>query len=107
MMNIADQLRKGTTRLAVLHALERGPSYGYGLRLSAWNKTAGVFDFNEGALYTLLHALEHDRLVSSAVRKIGGRERRYYRLTQRGRETLTHCRRQWKALNKALDAILD
>src|SRR5882762_4928619 len=105
-MNIADQLRKGTTRLAVLHALERGPLYAYGLRRTTWEKTAGVFDFNEGALYTLLHALERDRLVRSSVRKAGGRERRYYRLTTRGRQTLFHCRREWKALNKALDAIL-
>ena len=106
-MNIADQLRKGTTRLAVLHALERGPVYGYGLRRTTRDKTAGIFDFNEGVLYTLLHSLEEDRLVSSALRKVGGRKRRYYRLTARGRETLTHCRREWKALNKALDAILE
>jgi DNA-binding PadR family transcriptional regulator len=31
-MALADQLKKGTTMLAVLHALERGPVYGYGLR---------------------------------------------------------------------------
>jgi len=106
-MQIADQLRKGTTRLAVLHALERGPVYAYGLRRLTWEKTAGVFDFNEGALYTLLHALERDRLVSSSVRKVGGRSRRYYRLTAHGRDTLNRCRREWKTLNKALDAILD
>jgi PadR family transcriptional regulator, regulatory protein PadR len=106
-MQVADQLRKGTTRLAVLHALERGPLYAYGLRRLTWDKTAGVFNFNEGALYTLLHSLERDRLVSSSVRKVGGRHRRYYRLTARGRDTLARCRHDWKALNKVLDAILD
>ena len=106
-MQIADQLRKGTTRLAVLHALESGPVYAYGLRRATRDKTAGIFDFNEGVLYPLLHSLEQDRLVSSSLRKVGGRKRRYYRLTARGRETLVRCRREWRALNKALDTILD
>jgi len=105
-MNPLAQLRKGTTALAVLAALERGPIYGYGLRREVYAKTKGVFDFNEGALYPVLHSLTRRRLIHCTPQQVGGRCRKYYELTPQGRRLLAACRAEWDALLKALDAIL-
>jgi DNA-binding PadR family transcriptional regulator len=106
-MALADQLKKGTTMLAVLHALERGPVYAYGLRRETFEKTRGIFGFNESALYPLLHSLERQGLVAASTQRVRGRHRRYYRLTSKGRQTLIACRHEWKSLLKSLEAILN
>ncbi len=77
-MNPLAQLRKGTTALAVLSALERGEVYGYGIRRETHRRTNGLFAINEGALYPLLHALERKKLVRARLEKVTGRWRRYY-----------------------------
>jgi PadR family transcriptional regulator PadR len=100
------QLKKGTTVLAVLSALEHGEIYGYGIRREAFLRTKGVFTFNEGSLYPLLHALEENGLVRSRQEKVRGRQRKYYHITERGRRELTAARREWAHLLKALDTLL-
>jgi PadR family transcriptional regulator PadR len=100
------QLKKGLTTLIVLDALKDGELYGYGLRREAFERTKGVFGFSEGALYPLLHSLEGKRLVKTQQRKVAGRWRTYYRITPKGRHTLTHFHREWQSLLTSLEAIL-
>lgn len=106
-MTLAGQLKKGTTTLAVLHALERGPIYGYGFRRESAKKTHGQFRPNEGALYPLLHSLQRQGLVASSAQRFGGRTRRYYRITPKGRKSLACCRNEWRSLLRALEVILN
>ena len=105
-MNPLAQLRKGTTALAVLSALERGEVYGYGIRRETHRRTHGLFAINEGALYPLLHTLERKKLVRARLDKVTGRWRRYYNLTEKGRRELERSRREWTHLLKSLKALL-
>jgi DNA-binding PadR family transcriptional regulator len=105
-MNPLAQLRKGTTALAVLAALERGEVYGYGIRRETHRRTNGLFAINEGALYPLLHTMEKKRLVRARGGKVKGRWRRYYHLTEKGRGELERSRREWTHLLKSLKALL-
>jgi PadR family transcriptional regulator PadR len=105
-INTLAQLRKGTTALAVLAALDRGEVYGYGIRREAHHKTKGLFAINEGALYPLLHSLERRKLVCARHRKVKGRWRKYYRITERGRRELDASRRDWERLLRVLKALL-
>jgi PadR family transcriptional regulator len=105
-MNFPGQLRKGTTRLAVLAALDRGEAYGYGIRREVFHRTKGVFAINEGALYPLLHALERRGLVQARNEEVKGRSRRYYKITAKGRRELDLARHEWTHLQKSLDALL-
>ena len=105
-MNLLAQLRKGTTALAVLSALQRGEVYGYGIRRETHHKTKGLFAINEGALYPLLHALERRGLVRARREKVKGRWRRYYGITDKGRRELEVARREWSHLLKSLKLLL-
>jgi DNA-binding PadR family transcriptional regulator len=100
------QLRKGLTTLIVLDALEEGAWYAYGLRRAVHERTRGLFQFSEGALYPLLHTLRARGLVSVRPRKVHGRVRLYYALTAKGQQSLDEFRREWSVLQNAMTQVL-
>lgn len=105
-MTLLGQLKKGTTRLAVLVALERGEAYGYGIRREVFHRTKGLLAIDEGVLYPLLHALERKGMVRARTEQVKGRERRYYSVTAKGRRELDLARHEWSRLEKSLAALL-
>ncbi len=46
------------------------------------------YSIGPGTLYPLLHGLERSGLLRSALKKVGGRQRRVYRITAEGRKAL-------------------
>ena len=106
MIDPMSQMRKGTTAWIVLAAMrEHGEAYGYGLRRAVFDVSQGLLPIKEGSLYPLLHVMERGRLIQSRQRKVNGRWRHYYHITDRGRRTLTDCARQWKLLHSVLDKL--
>ena len=72
--------------LLVLHFISDGPSYGNQLmdRISA--VTAGVLSVNPNTMYPLLRQLEERELIEGSWEHPERRSRRYYSLTDAGRE---------------------
>ena len=105
-MSFLPKFRKGVTTLAVLSALDRGETYGYEIRRDEYKKTRGLFTVNEGALYPLLRLLTQRRLVRVRQEKVGGRWRKYYRLTALGRKELSVLRHDCQNSRKVLEALL-
>ena len=72
--------------LLVLHFISDGPSYGNQLmeRISA--VTAGVLSVNPNTMYPLLRQLEERALIEGSWEHPERRSRRYYSLTDAGRE---------------------
>jgi PadR family transcriptional regulator PadR len=72
--------------LLVLHFISDGPSYGNQLmeRISA--VTAGVLSVNPNTMYPLLRQLEERQLIEGSWEHPERRSRRYYSLTDAGRE---------------------
>jgi len=97
---------KGTLPTLILDALNNESSHGYRIAQEIKERSQGVLDFKEGTLYPALHKLENEGLVQSydAVEK--GRQRRYYRITQTGREKLAANRAKWRELSQAVTLIL-
>lgn len=95
-MKIDKELVGASTALLVLSTLAREATYGYQL-LRAINKEAeGLFTWQEGTLYPVLHKLELDGLVDSEWREAEtGRRRKYYHVTIKGREALADGVSQW------------
>ena len=96
------ELRRGSLILAVLGQL-RAEHYGYTLRKAL--NDAGV-DIDEGALYPMLRRLETQGLLVSEWREEEKRNKRFYRLSDIGTETLARLVAEWRALNGSLDGIL-
>lgn len=105
-MSVLPKFNRGVTVLAVLSALDRRETYGYEIRRDAFRRTRGLFTINEGALYPLLHSLVRKGLVRMRQQKAGGRWRKYYHLTERGRKELSVMRHDWSNSLTVLKALL-
>ena|SRR5581483_4503716 len=101
----ADAL-KGHLDVLVLGVLRDGPAHGYAVIEELRVRSEGAFELAEGTVYPVLHRLEADGLLSSSWTTAGGRKRRVYRLTRRGRSALSAREREWRRFAHAVEAVL-
>jgi len=90
----------------LLATLREGPLHGYGVVERLRGTSEGAFDLAEGTVYPALYRLEAAGLLSSKWTTAGGRRRRVYQLTRRGRTELTRERTEWKAFSQAVEAVV-
>jgi PadR family transcriptional regulator PadR len=101
-------MRKGSTTVLILSVLAEQPMYGYQLAKELASRSEGVFDFREGTLYPALHRMEKDGLLTSYWEVVEeGPSRKYYALTDQGKETLTNKSRVWRGFARALLRVLE
>jgi PadR family transcriptional regulator PadR len=101
----AEQL-KGHLDPLVLAILEQGPAHGYAIIESLRKRSGGAFDLPEGTIYPALHRLERAGTLSSRRETVGGRQRRVYRLSPKGRVALRERRTNWRRFSAAVDQVL-
>ena len=80
-------LSKRINELVVLAVLEQGPAHGYQIAMSVEERTGGIFSFQHGTLYPILHRLEADGQLRGEWSG-DGRRRKTYRITAAGQTTL-------------------
>ena len=97
---------KGHLDGMLLAALAAGPAHGYMVIESLREASGGAFDLPEGTVYPALHRLEQAGLIKSRWSRAGGRRRRTYGLTAKGRRVLDDRRGEWRAFAGAMDAVL-
>lgn len=85
------ELRRGIVVLAVLSQLETA-RYGYSL---IQQLTEQGLDIEEGTLYPLLRRLEKQGLLESEWEVGEARPRKYYQISEAGREVLTVLKQEW------------
>jgi PadR family transcriptional regulator len=78
--------RRAVLPLLVLHLISEGPSYGNQLMEKIGGMTAGVLSVNPNTMYPLLRQLESRGLIEGQWEHPERRSRRYYSLTDSGRE---------------------
>lgn len=108
-------LVRGSLDLMVLSALAEGPQYGYLIQKRIREASGNLVRIQAGTLYPLLHRLEDSGAIDSRWEAVGGRDRKWYALTDAGRRTLQHQANQWeeyagcirRLLSPALAAIRD
>ncbi len=97
------QFKKGALELCVLSQLTRGDKYGYELteRISVEMSIAG------GTLYPILRKLKEDDYVTTyLVESESGPARKYYRLTDAGRQYQRKLQQEWEEFIKAVNELL-
>ena len=97
----------GHLDMLLLAALREEPLHGYAIIERIRTTSANRFDYPEGTVYPALHRLEDDALVRSSWSDIGGRRRRVYQLTARGRESLQGRQSEWESFAATVRAVLD
>jgi PadR family transcriptional regulator len=99
------ELRRGVLGPCVLALLDERPRFG--LELVRDLAAAGGLLTSEGTVYPLLNRLRDARLVTSEWRdQRGERARRYYFLTDAGREQLKAFRADWADFASTVESVL-
>ena len=102
------ELVKGTLSLLILSLLTRTSMYGYEIAATVHRETDGAFTFREGSLYPSLHKLEANDLITGEWEETdGGRKRKVYHITARGRAALQEKRQSWTELQAAVNCVLE
>lgn len=105
-MRIERELLKGVAPLIVLRLLGRRAMYGYELVDEVAEQSAGLLELGQSTIYPLLYNLEAKGLIESAWQAGDGpRERKYYRLTGKGRARLARDQKQWDILVRAVASV--
>ena len=96
------ELRRGAIVLAVLGKLQT-EHYGYSLRKAL---TQLGLEIDEGTLYPLIRRLEKQGLLVSEWREETKRQKRFYIISEEGREVLNRLREEWSQLNSSINSTL-
>lgn len=102
------QMKKGVMEMLVLQLLSREEKYGYQLICELKETSSEMFLLKEGTLYPILYRMEDDGLVVSRWSEPRGKEvsKKYYYITEEGRNTLEELKNLWKSFSGNVDNIL-
>ncbi len=105
-MAVDKELLKGTTSTLVLQLIARKKMYGYEIIKELEILSGGLFEFKEGTLYPILHALEEEGCVMAEwIGEEGRRQRKYYLITKEGRQRLKEKKAAWNEFSRAIEYI--
>ncbi len=97
---------KGHLDALLLAVVADGPVHGYAVVEQLRARSGGHFDLAEGTVYPALHRLEADGLLRSGWTTVGGRRRRQYELSDRGRSALGDRSAEWRRFAAAVGHVL-
>ena len=97
----------GSSTMLILSLLEGGDMYGYQMIEELSRRSNDTFQMKEGTLYPILHALEKEKCLTSYQQEAPtGRQRKYYRITRKGKKLLEEKREEWAAFRQGVDQVL-
>jgi PadR family transcriptional regulator PadR len=103
VVKIITQLKKGALEMCVLALLDGQDRYGYELV----SLLSEEIDVALGTIYPLLKRIKSDGYVQThTVDSPDGPSRKYYRLTDKGREVMAQSVREWTAFTQKIDRII-
>jgi PadR family transcriptional regulator PadR len=105
---ISSDLIRGHIDTIILRVLLDGDNYGYEIIKAIGEKSGGEYELKEPSLYTSLKRLEAGKLIMSywGDESQGGR-RKYYKITESGKQTYSRSLAQWKTARVLIDRLLD
>ena len=95
------QMKRGLTEACILKLLLRGDSYGYQLVREAEE----VLSISESTLYPVLRRLETAGALKVYSMEHNGRLRKYYAITDAGRNRIDEFLVEWQDVMKVYDFI--
>ena len=86
------QLKRGLIDVCVLAAIKNEDSYGYKII----KDMKPYLEMSESTLYTILKRLEISEMLTVRTSLHGGRLRKYYRITEKGRIRIEEFKEEWR-----------
>ena len=87
----------------ILSIVEREDSYGY--EISQTVKL--VANIKESTLYPILRKLEQNGYLHTYSQEFQGRKRKYYSITDSGRQQLLYLHEEWISYRDTIDGIIE
>ncbi len=103
------ELNSGTVSLVLLAILDQSAEalYGYQIAKELEQKAEGGVPVKQGTLYPILRSMDDNGLLDSSVEpSVSGPPRKYYRITDHGREVLATWKVEWMNTRDFVDAVL-
>ena len=106
-MALSADILRGYTDAIILRQLSEEDSYGYQINKNVTALSAGAFEMKEATLYTAFRRLETAGYIRSYWGdEMSGARRRYYAITQAGRDKLIADQSAWKETKAQIDLLL-
>lgn len=96
-------LNGAMTDFLILSVISRQDAYGY--QISQILKK--VSSTKDSALYPVLKRFQENRYVETYDQPYQGRNRKYYKITPKGREQYMKLKEEWDEFKQAVDDIVD
>lgn len=101
MLNV--QFKKGVLELCVLVLLEKKDRYGYELV----QMISKQIEISEGSVYPLLRKLTKEEYFTTYLQESSeGPPRKYYKLTENGRDYLYQLVNEWKEFSDGVNQLI-
>ena len=106
-MTISADLLRGYTDTIIMRQLAETDGYGYGISRAVAEKSDGMVQLKEATLYTAFRRMEENGLIRSYWGdEATGARRRYYSLTEPGREKLKDEITAWEKTKSVMDRLI-
>lgn len=107
-MSIASDLIRGHTETIILARLMGSDNYGYEINKAIQQKTNNKYELKEATLYSAFRRLEEAGCIESYWGdETTGARRRYYRITEIGREAYESLKKEWKIAKDLIDKLIE
>jgi PadR family transcriptional regulator PadR len=99
-------LMAASTKPLILSILRSGKNYGYFITQKVKEISGGSLDWSDGMLYPVLHRLEKEGFISSEwMNTESGRKRKYYSITELGKQELVLERENWMSVHAVFSQL--
>jgi PadR family transcriptional regulator PadR len=95
------QVKKGILEIFVLAILSKGESYGYQII----NDLSDTVIITESTLYPILRRLLNQGELESYNELFQGRNRKYYKITKKGKIHLDEFMEEWESVKKIYEIL--
>ena len=96
-----NQMKRGLLDVCVLAAIKNEDSYGYQIV----KDMSPYVEISESTLYPILRRLENGAMLTVRTAEHNGRLRKYYHITDAGRERLKAFEEEWKELMQIYEFV--
>lgn len=106
-INISSDLLRGHTDTIILKLLLDGDKYGYEITKLVSLNSGKTYELKEATMYSSLKRLENDGNIASYWGdETQGSRRKYYKITDKGRELYSNNKKNWDSSKNILDKLL-
>ena len=106
-MSYSSDILRGHTETIILGILKDTDSYGYDILKKILEKGNGLIDIKDATIYTAFKRMEKEMLITTYWGdEDSGARRKYYSITEIGRDYYTAKVEEWKEINIILNNLI-